>query len=145
MKTQSSRRLFTLIELVAAGAILLVLLGIGAGSFHALKLDDSPRSVLEKLQRVGALCRRQAVAQGIPVAVFYSVERRVFWCGAEKVNLPESVALRHPENEAGEMEILRFFPDGSALEQKIELTDSRNTARLLASPLTGLLYLEEEE
>lgn len=137
---------YTLLEVVAAIAILVLVLGVTTVSFGNLRLEKSPLEQVQSLRRMAALCRRSAVAQGKAQSISYVHEQRTIRFGNENMILPETMRLtvnaKVPEDD---LEIISFFPDGNSTESVIEISCDGETAGLTVSPLTGVMDVYEKE
>lgn len=140
------RHCYTLSELIAATAILLILLALGAARLRRDWFEESPRSKMEQFRRIAALCRRKAVSTGRKCCIEFDPERRrVIWQG-EQILFPEEFHFRRNREECRESgPVLCFFPDGKASETEISLEFNDDAATLQISPLTGSMVIDETE
>lgn len=139
------RNAYTLVEMVAVTAILLVVLGVALLQFRPESAGTSPERLLEEIRRAAASCRREAAATGIPRELVFEPEHGAVTAANERILLPEGMKLRLNGKEPGEdTAILRFFPDGSAAEGELELELNEETAKLRVSPLTGSMEIDED-
>ena len=140
------RHPYTLLEMIAATAIIMMVVGIATVNFSSLRLDKSPDELTEELRRMGALCRRYAIAQGKPQEVFYYHEKRIIKFDKESIYLPEETKLSvngiEPEED---LMCMKFFPDGNAAVAEIEFAAGKDVAGVRVSPLTGVLSSYEKE
>ncbi len=139
-------RRFTLLELVTAMAVVLTVLAIALAGFTRLRLEHSPREQVENLQRLAAICRRVAMAQGTTQDVSWDAGEREIRFGRECIRLSDGLTLIVDQEEVtGSRELLRFYPDGNASECIVELTCDDERAGLRVSPLTGVMEVYEIE
>lgn len=140
------RNAYTLVEMVAVTAILLVVLGVALIQFRPESAGTSPDRLLEEIRRAAASCRREAAATGTPRELVFEPEQRTVAAANERIPLPEGMKLRLNGEELRESAaILRFFPDGSAAEAELELESDEETAKLRVSPLTGSMEIDEDQ
>ena len=137
---------YTLLEMIAVTAAIMLVVGVATINFSNLRLDKSPDELTEELRRMGALCRRYAIAQGKPQEVFYHHEKRVIKFQKESICLPEKTKLFvngvEPEED---LMCMKFFPDGNAVAAAIEFAAGEDVAGIRVSPLTGVLNSYEKE
>lgn len=138
---------YTLLELVAAIGVLLLLFGIALVNFANFRLEETPAAQIGRVRRLGALCRRAAIAQGKPVGVMFRPAERTLQGSGETVVLPEHMTLRINGAELLEDGVaMLFFPDGNAAEVTMEITaENEAPAVLRVSPLTGMMEVYEED
>ncbi len=137
---------YTLLELVTVIAILAVVFGVAIVGFSSLRLERSPREQAESLRRLGALCRRSAIAQGKNFTIEWRQEMRVFVFGSEKLQLAADMEVKiNSKTPEADLEAMRFFPDGNAAEVTVEFLGDGEGAGVRVSPLTGLMELYETE
>ena len=140
------RHPYTLLEMIAATAVIMMVVGVATVNFSNLRLDKSPDELTEELRRMGALCRRYAIAQGKPQEVFYYHKKRIIKFDKESIYLPEETKLSvngvEPEED---LMCMKFFPDGNAAVSTIEFAAGEDVAGVRVSPLTGVLSSYENE
>lgn len=140
------RHSYTLLEMIVVTAVIMMVTGIATINFSNLRLEKSPVELAEELRRMGALCRRYAIAQGKAQEVFYRQEKRLLKFDKESIFLPEGTKLlvdgAEPEEDIG---CMKFFPDGSAAAAAIEFVSGEDIAGVTVSPLTGMLKSYEKE
>ena len=137
---------YTLLEMIVVTAVIMLVVGVATVNFSNLRLDKSPDELTEELRRMGALCRRYAIAQGKPQEVFYHHEKRIIKFDKENIYLPEKTKLLvngvEPEED---LMCMKFFPDGNASVAAIEFAEGEDIAGVRVSPLTGVLSSYEKE
>ena len=140
------RHPYTLLEMIAATAVIMMVVGVATVNFSNLRLDKSPDELTEELRRMGALCRRYAIAQGKAHEVFYHHEKRIIKFDKEIIQLPEGTKLLINDVEPAEDAMcMKFFPDGNASVTVIEFVSGDDIAGVRVSPLTGVLSSYEKE
>ena len=87
------RHPYTLLEMIVVTAVIMLVVGVATVNFSNLRLDKSPDELTEELRRMGALCRRYAIAQGKPQEVFYYHEKRIIKFDKESIYLPAETKL----------------------------------------------------
>lgn len=140
------RYCYTLSELIAATAILLVLLALGTARLRSDWFAESPHAKMEQFRRIAALCRRRAAATGKKCCIEFDPGKRKLIWQKEQILFPEEFHLRRNGKEpldAGPF--LCFFPDGKALETEISFEYNDDVATLQISPLTGSMVIDETE
>ena len=140
------RHPYTLLEMIAVTAVIMMVVGVATVNFSNLRLDKSPDELTEDLRRMGALCRRYAIAQGKAHEVFYHHEKRIIKFDKEIIQLPEGTKLLINDVEPEEdLMCMTFFPDGNAAVAVIEFAAGEDVAGIRVSPLTGVLSSYEKE
>ena len=140
------RHPYTLLEMIVVTAVIMLVVGVATVNFSNLRLDKSPDELTEELRRMGALCRRYAIAQGKPQEVFYYHEKRIIKFDKEIIQLPEETKLLINDVEPTEDAMcMKFFPDGNTAVTVIEFVSGDDVAGVRVSPLTGVLSSYEKE
>ena len=136
---------YTLLEMIAVTAVIMMMVGVATVNFSNLRMDKSPDELAEELRRMGALCRRYAIAQGKAHEVFYHHEKRIIKFDKEIIQLPAETRLLINDVEPTEDAMcMKFFPDGNAAVAVIEFVSGDDIAGVRVSPLTGVLSSYEE-
>lgn len=136
---------YTLLEMIAVTAVIMMMVGVATVNFSNLRMDKSPDELTEELRRMGALCRRYAIAQGKAHEVFYHHEKRIIKFDKEIIQLPAETRLLINDVEPTEDAMcMKFFPDGNAAVAVIEFVSGDDIAGVRVSPLTGVLSSYEE-
>ena len=137
---------YTLLEMIVVTAVITLVVGVATVNFSNLRLDKSPEELTEELRRMGALCRRYAIAQGKPQEIFYFHDKRIIKVDRESIYLPEGTKLFvngvEPEED---LICMKFFPDGNATIATVEFATREDVAGIRVSPLTGMLSSYEKE
>lgn len=134
-------RCFTLAELVAVMAILLLLAGLVTAAAGRMPAFLSLRQTADEVEQLLSDARTQAMTQG--------VEKRVFWNAAGRtlsVDGPADARVSCRIPAAVELEwagtptpwLCRFFPDGGGEGHVLRLHLRGKTVQVRISPLTGL-------
>ena len=140
------RHPYTLLEMIVVTAVIMLVVGVATVNFSNLRLDKSPDELTEELRRMGALCRRYAIAQGTPQEVFYYHKKRIIKFDKEIIQLPEGTMLLINDVEPTEDAMcMKFFPDGNTAVTVIEFVSGDDVAGVRVSPLTGVLSSYEKE
>ena len=140
------RHPYTLLEMIVVTAVIMLVVGVATVNFSNLRLDKSPDELTEELRRMGALCRRYAIAQGKAHEVFYHHEKRIIKFDKEIIQLPEGTKLLINDVEPTEDAMcMKFFPDGNTAVTVIEFVSGDDVAGVRVSPLTGVLSCYEKE
>ena len=140
------RHPYTLLEMIVVTAVIMLVVGVATVNFSNLRLDKSPDELTEELRRMGALCRRYAIAQGKVHEVFYHHEKRIIKFDKEIIQLPEGTKLFINDVEPTEDAMcMKFFPDGNTAVTVIEFVSGDDVAGVRVSPLTGVLSSYEKE
>ena len=140
------RHPYTLLEMIVVTAVIMLVVGVATVNFSNLRLDKSPDELTEELRRMGALCRRYAIAQGKAHEVFYHHEKRIIKFDKEIIQLPEGTKLLINDVELTEDAMcMKFFPDGNTAVTVIEFVSGDDVAGVRVSPLTGVLSCYEKE
>jgi general secretion pathway protein H len=144
MPAMSARpeRGFSLLELLV---VLAIIAAISAAFPLALnrfvparRLDSAARILLAdiRLAQARSLAGNQPVALE-PEAHGYRIDSQV----ARSWSASTTLQLRSPD-DARELDALRLFPDGSTSGARFVITDGTRQRRILVSPLTGRVRLE---
>ncbi len=138
---------FTLIELVALLAIVLLVTGVVVGNVGRIPTFLSLESTVQKIQYLFSKASIMAMAQGRSVTVSYQPGGKVFSISpsgsssdgefsgkflSEKI--PEAVNVEFDSDEPSYI----FFPDGSGSGTSFSLTLKGHTFRVRISGLTGV-------
>lgn len=143
---------FTLIELIALLAIVLLVTGVVVGNVGRIPVFLSLETTVQKVQYLFSKASMMAMAQGRSVTVSYETGGKVFSISpsgssdgggfsgkllSEKI--PEAVAVEFESEEPNYI----FFPDGSGSGTAFSLTLKGHTFRIRISGLTGLAIVEK--
>ena len=143
---------FTLIELVALLAIVLLVTGVVVGNVGRIPTFLSLESTVQKIQYLFSKASIMAMAQGRSVTVSYQPGGKVFSISpsgsssdgefsgkflSEKI--PEAVNVEFDSDEPSYI----FFPDGSGSGTSFSLTLKGHTFRVRISGLTGVAIVEK--
>ena len=143
---------FTLIELVALLAIMLLVTGLVVGNVGRIPAFLSLENTVQKIQYLFSKASIMAMAQGRSVTVSYQPGGKVFSISpsgsssdgefsgkflSEKI--PEAVNVEFDSEEPGYI----FFPDGSGSGTSFRLTLKGHGFRIRISGLTGVAIVEK--
>ncbi len=156
MKTHLGR--YTLIELIAVLAIVLLVAGVVAANAGRIPAFISLENSAQKLQYLFSRAQMMAVAQGRSMTVNYDSDRKAFSIAqasdssdgpAAGVSSSKTSMERIPESMDIEFEgdnpAYVFFPDGTGSGTAFKLTLKGYSCRIRISALTGLAILEKTE
>ena len=144
---------FTLIELVALLAIVLLVTGVVVGNVGRIPTFLSLESTVQKIQYLFSKASMMAVAQGRTVTVSYEPGGKAFSISpsgssddggfsgkflSEKI--PEAVNVEFDSEEPAYI----FFPDGSGSGTSFSLTLKGHSFRIRISGLTGIAIVEKQ-
>lgn len=160
-------RAFTLLELVAVIAIIALATSLAVPAFRGESPAQNLRNAVLGFEEFCARVRYSAMENGADRVVVFDLPERRFSAknpdlteedmipGEEELQLlwelPDGVEFdsetEHSEpDETGNLELFRFFSDGSANASREFILRCRNLrCRFAVSPLTGLLLVKEEE
>jgi len=125
---------YTLLEIIVVIAIITLVAGVITVNFTKLRLDKSTFDLAEELRRMGALCRRYAVAQGKSQEILYYHEKRVLKFDKDSILLPEGTKFFINGKEPDEdLRFMKFFPDGNATVVTIEFISNETVAGVKVS------------
>ncbi len=159
---------FTLIEIVAVLAVIMILSGIVLANLRLpvfASLDKTTKSV----RKIFSDAQMKTSLQGKEIQVVYDAEKKEFritYPSADEeetvsefetfneesvqsnprltLRIPNDIEVEFPDYEE-EIIQYRFFPDGSASGPEMNLTLKGRTMIVGVSRLTGLAYSREEE
>ena len=136
---------FTLLELLVVLAIMALL--VSAIPFAAARMFPRQRLHAASVDLAVALqsVKLAAAEIGTPTS-FELVDEGHAWQGSDASSpkeIPSGVAASVQSTSDLPAKAIRFFPDGSSSGGNITLTLSGRSERVLVSPLTGRIALEE--
>jgi prepilin-type N-terminal cleavage/methylation domain-containing protein len=139
---------FTLIELIVVLVIMGIVAGVivprYAGSFDSIRFRKTMSEVVTFLReaRIGAM------AGAGTKHVTLDLRRGIFWNDDKKIlRLPDEIEIftDKAEGRDDETRIFTFYPNGTALEEKIGFVCDKMVAVLHVEPLGGLSYCNFNE
>lgn len=151
-KSQVDRLAFTLIELVAILAIVLLVTGLVAGNVGRIPIFLSLESTIQKIQYMFSRASIMAMAQGKTVTVSYDPGGKIFSINHDGVadagefsgkflheKIPDAITVEFES----ENPCYVFFPDGSGSGTPFRLTLKGHASRVRISSLTGVAISEK--
>ncbi len=151
-RQSSVGNVFTLIELVALLAIMILVTGVVVGNVGRIPAFLSLENTVQRIEYLFSKASMMAMAQGRNVTVSYQPGGKVFSISpsgsssdgefsgkflSEKI--PEAVNVEFDSEEPNYI----FFPDGSGFGTSFSLTLKGHTFRLRISSLTGVAIVEK--
>ncbi len=158
------RQYFTIAELVAVVAIILIVSGLVVGQIGRVPAFASLERSVSEVERLFSYASYLAVTRGKTVAIVYSPGKREFRL-AEAVTeeKTEDTARKYLNDQYGTMRInpgidfemenvdeqtandteFLCFPDGSTSGPPMKFTLKKHTMKIRISPLTGTVIREE--
>ena len=143
---------FTLIELVALLAIVLLVTGVVVGNVGRIPTFISLENTVQKIQYLFSKASMMAMAQGKSVNVSYEPGGKVFSISASgssgdgefsgkflSEKIPEAVNVEFDSETPSYI----FFPDGSGSGTSFTLTLKGHAFRIRISSLTGIAIVEK--
>lgn len=146
---------FTLIEMVAVVAMILLLAGFVIWKVGKVPTYVMLESAVNGVRSVCAEASSMSLIQGKTVKVAYNEENKTFSIsGSGKSNmlkhrfmsckLPDDIEIEKISPGEEEIEFM-FFPDGSGSGPEISLSLKGHVIAIKISPLTGAILTEEKE
>lgn len=146
------QNVFTLIELVALLAIVLLVTGVVVGNVGRIPVFLSLENTVNKVQYLFSKASMMAMAQGKSVAVSYAPEGKVFSISSSSSSdqaefsgkhlserIPEAVNIEFESENPSYV----FFPDGTGSGTSFSLTLKGHSFRIRISGLTGVAIVEK--
>ena len=143
---------FTLIELIALLAIVLLVTGVVVGNVGRIPTFLSLESTVQKIQYLFSKASMMAMAQGKSVTVSYEPGQKVFSISSSvsladrefsgkflSEKIPEAVNVEFDSEDPTYI----FFPDGSGSGTSFILTLKGHSFRIRISGLTGVAIVEK--
>ncbi len=142
-----TKKPFSLIELIAVVAILLLIAGVATLNVDRFPSFINLKNETESLQLLLIKAARQATLQNKSINVIYIENEKLFKILTESKRnqkdlqyfIPNNIEIDIQKNE----QLFQFFPDGSAYGPKITLTADEESFEISFSPLTGQSYITE--
>ncbi|MFA6568566.1 MAG: hypothetical protein WCS96_10165 [Victivallales bacterium] len=148
----SFRNGFTLVELIAILAIVLLVTGVVVGNVGRIPVFLSLENTVHKIQYLFSRASIMAMAQGKSVTVSYEPGQKVFSIGTEgssadgefggkflSEKIPEAVNVEFDSENPAYI----FFPDGSGSGASFSVTLKGHAFRVRISGLTGMAIVEK--
>lgn len=139
---------FTLIEIIIVLAIIGIIAGVTiprfAGSFETIKFRKAMSDITAFLResRIAAMSTGKAKTVGI------DLRKGFLWNGDKKTHiLPPQMEMFTDKADAGfeETKIFTFYPNGTAIQEKLGFTSNKMTAVLHVDPLGGVVYYKVDD
>lgn len=141
---------FTLIELIVVMVIIGIAAGVGVpkyiGSLETLKFRNTLSEVSSFLREE----RLKAISKSETTFVVFNLQNGRCWNAEKKIiSLPLEIELSAYKTEIysdnkKEKEI-KFYPNGTATEERIGFTCNKMTSVLHVEPMGGLIYFTNDE
>lgn len=152
IRYSSIRAGFTLIELIALLAIVLLVTGVVVGNVGRIPVFLSLENTVHKVQYLFSKASMMAMAQGKSVTVSYAPEGKVFCISSASSSeeaefsgkflserIPEAVNIEFESENPSYI----FFPDGTGSGTSFSLTLKGHVYRIRISGLTGVSIVEK--
>ena len=166
-KRFSSRRNFTLIEIIFVISIVMLVAGLCFAYLVRMPSGVVLTNTTANLEQLMVTAETQASLQGKQKNINFDVEKKIFYITEPKSDqekeevqdsdksvpsassdssflVPEMVEVEFPDYEEETVEY-RFFPDGSASGPDMLLTLKEHKRSMHLSPLTGIVTVTEME
>lgn len=147
---QSEKHLFTLVEIIAVIAIMLVIAGIVTASAlrkpSAITVKKSSAEISELLHNA----RAQAILQNKLKYVLFDEKNNVFNIGGDKkgemkVKLSPDMTVEISRHNKNQKWLYCFYPDGTGAGPELTLILKQYKVSVSVSPLTGMVFAKESE
>ena len=148
--TQPEKHSFTLVEIIAVIAIMLVIGGIVTASAlrkpSAITLRKSSAEISELLHNA----RTQAILQNKLKYVFFDEKNNIFKISDQKkedtkVKLSPEITVEISRHNKNQKWLYCFYPDGTGAGPELTLILKQYKVSVSISPLTGMVFSKETE
>lgn len=141
----SRRNTFTLLELVVTIAIMAVIMAVTGVAVRQINPEPTPLSCVEELEKYFMHLRHQACALREKQPLVFNSANRTFKLKQQNLTIPANlqISFNNQLPPPGDYYIF-FYPDGKSSLSNVEISDGESRAKLMISPLCGVMKIEDK-